>query len=323
MKKSFILSIVTFLAFSLVFFSGCFSDKKDKSKDSDSEVTQAEDVTIDDLKREFGSLSGTGSAPDSDASVTNTVEQIGDAEEVIEDAIADVIDFEKSKFKKSMKKRIIKRNKSSKESDSDSGSWDEEGSVNLAYEDGFDSGTVYYSTKGSYSWSESESQKSDNLVEWDSEEFYKENLKVKLTDVKPAGVDITMNALMNQNARQDYKEGGLYNILEDRLVELEIDEEFDLSYRSGYAISGSILKCYVVVSLDCGVSIDEFFSESELAGKTEEQIEDLVDSAYTFTGSMKIQVYDADGKIVFTKTLSGNELRAFMESEDDEDYEKK
>ncbi len=138
---------MTTVTVSLFIFSGCFKDEK---KDSPA-VTPAADVTIDQVKS-LATPSGSGTAPTSDAGVTATMDNITTAEDSIDEAISDIIKGAKASIKKSIKG--LNLNKAARavlypidESDS----WDESGTYTLLSSDGFITGTVDYSTSGSYS----------------------------------------------------------------------------------------------------------------------------------------------------------------------------
>ncbi len=308
MKNLLFNSILILFLFTGLTFLGCF---KDDSSSSSSGVDPAEAVTIEQLKNDFPvAPTGTGSIPADKAQTTQALDDIDSIEGDVEDLVVDEINRTKTNLKKSLKRTsslkyvMLKKARASRasDSDSDSDSWDEEGTIDLAILAGFDSGTVDYDTAGSYSdsWSYSDDI-STGLTNWTDQGNYQDNSKGKFNDVKPSGVDVTLNGYANENYKENYNDSGTYYTATYLNKTMALNQSIYISYRSGYSISGSIYTGYIVISMDFSFSINRSFTEAELQTVN-------IGDYYSKSGNMTITVYNAAGVMVHSETYTAEEI---------------
>jgi hypothetical protein len=274
-------------------------------------------------------LSGTGLVPAAGAATDALVDGISAAEESIDTAIETAIGITKKtavssskalfdkkmeSFKVETAAKLLKSSSSAFDGmqKADSGSpysWNETGSIILGAPD-FEGGTIDYISVGSYTESETYETISSSIIKEIGKEAGESSDKLTFTGVIPSGSGIIIDGFMNDNFKSDFTFYSMYNTSTSSEEERSVKGWLAGSYRSGYAVSGNTVKCYVVISMELKATIDVLLNAAQLTGKTEDQIEDLIDSLFTVEGGATVKVYDEAGTLVHTQTFTAEEIWA-------------
>ncbi len=320
MKTKIIITIFSLIITSILAFQGCSSDES--SSPADPGLTAAEDVTIEQLQQAgFSVPTGSASMPTNKTDTTTCLNTLSDIEDPATTSVEDTVMVKKSVLFKNLKSSISSfaqkaiKDIRPKATDGDSGSWDEEGTIDLTTVFGFDSGTIDYDTSGSYAWSETFNENlSQGTATGSSTDSFIEYLKLRFNTVKATGIDITLNGLLNQNFKND--SSGSYAFNASGATAMSVAGSFSISYRSGYAISGSVYTGYSILSFDISGSVNKTFSADELAAlnsaasEIERQalIDAYIEAAFTVSGSATAKFYNAAGVEVYSETYTADEL---------------
>lgn len=293
-------------------FLGCSDDEKDSSPG----LPAAQDVTLQQLQT-LSPATGTGTLPGDKAGTEAAVNNLMGVEGDVTDQIEAIIDSAKIGLKKALKScsaLSLQRIKSDKtrapQTESDSGSWDEEGPLDLTNY-GYASGTAVYDTSGSFSWSDTwDWNETTGIEQWSSQSSWTEYDKLTLSNVVPV-IGITLNGYMNQNYSENFNSSGAYDSNTYTDTSLNVNGTMAISYRSGYSMSGTVYTGYVIISADLNGSVNAALNETQLAGLSEEDVDGLIDEYFTVSGSMTVTFYDANGEIVYTQAFTAEEAFEF------------
>jgi hypothetical protein len=322
MKTKILISIFSLILVSNFGFMGCSSDESSDDS-SNTGLTPAEDVTIEQLKSSFPAPTGSGSMPSNKGEIETALDDLDDIEGDVDEAVDGEIPVKKANLKKILKSSIkssaiVKtRGITPKETAGDSGSWDEEGTIDLALDADIESGKIEYDTHGTYSWSESETtDESQGVVTGSYQDSLEQYLKLKIIGVKPQLVDITLNGFINENSRESSSSS--YDLIEGGHDALSISYSQSFSYRSGYAISGNVYTGYIIVSIDMEASLNKTLTPAELAvlnsATSDEEWDNILDGyindAFVLSGGATITSYNAAGTQVYSETYTAEELWA-------------